>query len=153
MKIVLLFVLMAFSGVTEAIFYFFYEYSCPLRSSGSSLSSSNNKDCASSKRDVHHGWSHTYIQIGSMCYDWGNWNYPRHLPCDDEQLACCVREKSLARPGTSRCVDRVGEFEAAWTRDGISYDGLFWNCQRFTTLLYKFLTECPATPATTYAIG
>ncbi|XP_053401531.1 uncharacterized protein LOC128557664 [Mercenaria mercenaria] len=140
MKILLLFVLTALCGVAEATT--FYLYSCPLSSSASSLSSSGNKDCSSSKRDIDHGFVHTYLQIGSTCYDWGNWNYPRHLPCDDQGLACCVQTKSFINSRTTSCADRVGEFEVAWTNKGIRYDFLAWNCQRFTNMLFKFLASC-----------
>ncbi|XP_053401530.1 uncharacterized protein LOC128557663 [Mercenaria mercenaria] len=149
MKIVLHFVLTALIGVAEATT--FHVYSCPLSSTASSLSSSSNKDCSSSKRDLDYGISHTYLQIESTCYDWGNWNYPRHLSCDDQALACCVQTSTRQTSRTTSCPDRVGEFEVAWTNKGIRYGFLRWNCQRFTNRLSDFLTQCHQDAST--AIG
>ncbi|XP_060563572.1 uncharacterized protein LOC132722968 [Ruditapes philippinarum] len=116
------------SGVAEATH--FYVYSCPLSSSASFLSSSNSKDCPSSgKRDIPYGIRHTYIQIGSKCYDWGDWNNPRVSDCNGSTLSCCVQKRRYESSGTTSCANRITNFESAWRSQGKSYSVYSWNCQ------------------------
>ncbi|XP_060593895.1 uncharacterized protein LOC132748330 [Ruditapes philippinarum] len=159
------------TGFAEATTY--YLYSCPLRSgksflsSSSSSSSDSGSDCDSDsssesgsgsssdssssncqsrrKRDIPYGIRHTYIQIGSICYDWGNWNYPRRSKCNCRELECCVQKKRLETFGHTSCAHRISEFESAWVDQGRRYRPYSWNCQVYTTKMMEFLNTCNVT--------
>ncbi|XP_060563563.1 uncharacterized protein LOC132722959 [Ruditapes philippinarum] len=137
------------TGFAQATMYLLY--SCPLRSSESSLSSSSSSssnDCPSSrKRDIYipYGIRHTYIQIGSRCHDWGNWNYPRNISCSSTELYCCVQTNNLESFGWTLCADRIREFESAWTNVGRSYSATSWNCQVYSDKMKEFLDTCDVT--------
>ncbi|XP_060571128.1 uncharacterized protein LOC132729380 [Ruditapes philippinarum] len=121
-------------GFVEAGHY--YVYSCPLHRAVSSSCSSIRK------RYAPYGIRHTFIKIGSTCYDWGIWNYPRQIDCNDSALSCCYRFKRLERRQFTWCADDISEFETAWRNEGKNYNLFTWNCQIYSDKMSEFLETC-----------
>ncbi|XP_060563568.1 uncharacterized protein LOC132722963 [Ruditapes philippinarum] len=129
------------TGFAEATTYTLY--SCPLSLWSSLFSSSISKDCSSSrKKGIPYGIRHTYIQIGTKCYDWGDWNYPRVTSCYGSALSCCVQKRRYVKSGTTSCAYRIDEFNSAWRDQGRKYHFWSWNCQVYSDKMIKFLNTC-----------
>lgn len=94
-----------------------------------------------------YGIKHTFIKLGDRCYEWGNWNYPRHLKCTDDVVACCYELAVRNYRGITKCAERIGEFENAWKNKGKKYGWWSWNCQRYTNAMKDFLNKCYLYPS------